>query len=116
MKDYINYSITEYEGIKVVELVGSLASNTIKQLESLILPVIENESVMINMSNIRSVTTAGINTIMDLSFVAKEKGRRIVILWPNDDLLNMTEMLDVHEFLIYAESMEEGRTKIKFYT
>jgi anti-anti-sigma factor len=116
MKDIINYSISEYEGIKVIDLTGNLTSATVYSLENYIKDILNSESIMINMVNVKLITSAGLNLLIDISFYAKEGGRRVIYLLPSIDLIKLTEIMDIFSYLIFAESMEEGVIKIRHFT
>jgi len=114
--DVINYSIRDFEGTKVVELNGSLTVNTIDIFERLINRITEKESVMLNMENVNVVTSAGVSALIEVSQAAKENEKRVILLWAGEGMVSMSETLDVYGLLIYAESLEEGQTKIRYYT
>lgn len=116
MSDVINYFIREFQGIKIIELNGNLDVNTIEVFKSVVEKIAQKESLMINMENVRMVSSSGLNALLDISFYAKEYGRRVILLWPSEDLLSMTETAEVYNHLIFAQSLEEGQTKIKFFT
>jgi anti-anti-sigma regulatory factor len=105
----------EYGGIKIMDLAGNLNSNTINSFEIAVKSIIDKESLIINMSNVVMITTAGINSLIDLSYFAKKNGERLVILWPSEELISLTDTLEAYSALIFADSPEEGLTKIKHY-
>ena len=116
MADKLNYSLREFDGIKVVELQGNLTVNTNRLFESIIDKITEKESAIINMEQVRMITAAGLNTLVDVSQLARKRERRIVLLWANEELKDLSEDLSVYNLLTFAESLEEGSTKIRFYT
>ncbi|MCP4133946.1 MAG: STAS domain-containing protein [bacterium] len=115
-KETLNYSVRDYEGIKVLDVTGNLTINTIDTLIVVVEALVEKESLMINMENVHLVTSAGLNCLIELSFFAKEKENRVVVLWPSEDFVRMTEIMDVFSYLTFAESREEGKAKIDYYT
>ncbi len=116
MSELLNFFIRDYQGIKIVELTGNLSSNTVITFKSLVEQLIRKESIMINMENVGLISSAGLNALIDVSFFAKDNGRRIIFLWASDDLLEMAETTEVYNYLIFAQSLEEGQTKIRFFT
>jgi anti-anti-sigma regulatory factor len=111
----INYTMRDYAGIKIMDLAGSLNSNTIGGFEIAVKAIIDKESLILNMSNVVMITTAGITSLIDLSYFAKENGKRLVIMWPSEELLGLTDTLEAYSALLFADSPEEGITKIKHY-
>ncbi len=116
MPDIINYTIREFEGIKVIDFSGNLSSNTVRSFDTIVKSIAEKESVILNMANVNIITTTGINSIIDVSHFAKDYGKRVIVLWPSSNLLEIVTNLAAHGHLIFADSLEEGRTKIKYYT
>ena len=116
MQNDLNYAYREIDGIKIVDLTGSLTSATVDVINEKIKTASEKESLIINLVNVKLVTTTGLNFLVEASILCKGFGRRIIILWPSDDFLQMVDQLDLHEFLTFADSIEEGRMKIMHYT
>jgi anti-anti-sigma factor len=111
----INYTIRDYSGIKIMDLAGSLNSNTISGFQKAVKVIADKESLILNLSNVEMITTAGLNALIDLSYYAKDNGKRLVIMWPSDELIRMVDSVDVYSSLIFADSPEEGITKIKHF-
>jgi anti-anti-sigma factor len=95
---------------------GSLNAGTINTFKSTVMQVTERESLIINFENVNLISSAGLNTLVEVSFFAKEQDRRVIILWPEKELLKMAEQLGVYNYLIFAQSIEEAKMKIKFFT
>jgi len=112
----LNYSINEIEGVKVLVVSGSLTADTIETFKSIVRQVTERESLIINFENVTLITSAGMNALVDVSFFAKEHEKRVIILWPEKELLKMAETLGVYNYLIFAQSIDEAKMKIKFFT
>lgn len=111
----INYTMREFAGIKIMDLTGNLNSNTVDDFEIAVKSIIDKESMILNMSNVVMITTAGITSLIDLSYFAKKNGERLIIMWPSEELLVLTDTLEAYSALIFADSPEEGITKIKHY-
>lgn len=112
----LNYSVRDYSGIKIVELSGSLTTNSIETFKAFIQRLTEKESVIVNLENVSLITSSGVSAMVEVSFLAKEHDNRVVFLWPNDELLKLAEDMDVYGYMIFAHSIEEGQTKINYFT
>ncbi len=112
----LNYSINEIEGVKLLVMSGSLTANTVPNFMSIVRQVTERESLVINFENVTMVTSAGMNALVRASLFAKEHDRRVIILWPEKEVLKMAETLGVYNYLIFAQSVDEAKMKIKFFT
>lgn len=112
----LNYSINEIEGVKLLVMSGSLTATTVPNFISIIRQVTERESLIINFENVTMVTSAGMNALVQASLFAKGHDRRVIILWPEKELLKTAETLGVYNYLIFAQSVDEAKMKIKFFT
>jgi anti-anti-sigma regulatory factor len=112
----LNYSINEIEGAKMLVLTGTLAADGVGSFRSIVGQITERESLIINFENVTMVTSTGLDALVDVSFNAKEHERRIIVLWADRDLIGMAETLGVYNYLIFAQSVDEARMKIKFFT
>jgi anti-anti-sigma factor len=116
MADTLNFSLREIESVKIVDLRGNLTVNTNRLFENLIDKISEKESLIINMQNVSMVTSAGMESLVEVSQRAKKMEHRIVLLWAGTDVKKVSESLNIYHLLIFAESPEEGVTKIRYYT
>ena len=112
----LTYAYKDYKGIKVLEMSGTLTSSTTEQFMELVNNVVDKESIIINMENVTFVTTSGLNALVEVSFTAKDNDRRVIILWPGEDMVVMAEKLDMYRHLIFADSLELASMKIKYFT
>lgn len=112
----LNYSINEIESAKVLVMSGTLNSKSVENFKSIVLQVTERESIIINFENVNLVTSSGLNALVEVSFFAKEHDKRVIILWPEKELLQMAEQLCVYNYLIFAQSVDEAKMKIKYFT
>ena len=83
MSDILNFFIRDYQGTKIIELNGNLDVNTVNTFVPLVEQIARKESVMINLENVGMVSSAGLNALIDVSFFAKENGRRVILLCIN---------------------------------
>ncbi len=112
----IHYTTRDFQGLTIVDLSGNITANTCGIFGKAMTAAIDRDNLVLNMENVSLVTSSGIEVLIDLSFYAKKHEKRIIILWASEELIRMTEVLDVYGYLIFAESVEEARTKISIYT
>lgn len=111
----LNYTITDYEGIKVVNLAGNISRLTRKEFSVLVNRLTQFYNVIINMGNIGIVTTSGMDVLIDVCVEARKRKKRVMLLGVKDDLKKMIETFDVFDYFIMVESIEEGQMKLKYY-
>ncbi len=112
----MNYSMREAEGVNILDLSGNLTVLTSDYFKSVLHNLSERESVILNMENIRVVTSSGLNALVDISYYARDKGNRVIIMSAGNELRDLIDYVDYFSHLIFAESIQEGKTKIEFYT
>lgn len=112
----INYSLSDFDGFNILELSGSLTAQTSDAFISVVHNLTERGSLIVNMKNVSFVTSSGLNALIDVSYYARERGHRVIFLSPIIDVLDLIEYADYFSHLIFAESPEEGKTKIEYYT
>lgn len=93
---------------------GMLCSATEREFISLIESLIAANSVIVNMSAMTMVTSSGLNALIDLSGMAKQRKRRIMILGASDNLLSMIDATASYDLLLIG-SVEEGIRKLSYY-
>lgn len=116
MQGKINYSLRDFNGVNILDLSGTLTTSTSDAFISVVHNLTERASLIVNMENIKFVTSAGLNSLLEVSYYARDRGNRIVLLWPDRNLLDLVDYADAFSHLIFAESPEEGQTKVEFYT
>lgn len=112
----VNYTLSEFEGINILDLSGDLTIHTSDAFISVVHNLTERGSIIINMRNIDFVTSSGLNALIDVSYYAKERGHRVVIMGLKTDIMDLVEYADFFRHFIFAENPEEGKTKIEHYT
>lgn len=112
----MNYSMREAEGVSILDISGNLTVLTSDYFKSVLHNLTERESVILNLVNIRFVTSSGLNALVDVSYFARDKGNRVIIMSAAAELRNLIDYVDYFNHLIFAESVQEGKTKIEFYT
>ncbi|MDY6968013.1 MAG: STAS domain-containing protein [Spirochaetota bacterium] len=116
MKGYLNYSIVDHEGVKVVNLSGILSHVSEKIFTDLLEDLTDKGNVILNMEDVNIVTSSGLNSLTNVCISARNKKKRIVLLRLREDIYKMIEMMDLFEYFIFVESIEEGKIKIRHYT
>lgn len=111
----LNYSIEDQEGVKIVRLSGNISNVTKKEVHALINDLTQKDNVIINISKVNIFTSSGLDALRDVSLAARNKGKRILLLGANENLIKMVEILDVYDDFIFIESIEEGMMKLKYY-
>lgn len=112
----INYSLGEFDGYNILDMSGALTIHTSDAFISVVHNLTERGSLIINMKNISFVTASGLNALIDVSYYARERGHRVILMNPDSDTMELIEYADFVSHLIFADSIEEGKTKIEYYT
>ncbi len=112
----INYSLSDFDGFNVLDLSGSLTIHTSDAFISVVHNLTERGSLIINMKNVNFMTSSGLNALIDVSYYARERGYRVILMSPDIDIIDLIEYADYFSHMIFAESPEEGKTKIEYYT
>jgi len=112
----INYSLSDFEGFNILDLAGALTIHTSDAFISVVHNLTERGSLIVNMKNINFVTASGLNALIDVSYYARERGHRVILMNPDADVVTLIEYADFFSHLIFAESPEEGKIKIEYYT
>jgi len=111
-----NYTVTEYEGTKLLEAAGYLAANTDMEFSDFLETVTDSDNVIIDMKSVVLVTSSGIESLVTLSQNARKKGKRVVLACLKPEIRNMFVSLSMYPFVIFADTIEEGLLKIRHYT
>jgi anti-anti-sigma factor len=112
----LDYTVEERENARVVHLSGSITSMTAESLEQICRYHSERDSVILDMSQIRLVTSAGMTALVNASIEAREHKNRLLLLEAGADFHKLAEVLRTHDYLLMVDSLEEGLKKIRYYT
>ena len=112
----LNYSIEDKEGLKVINLDGNLSVSNAESLEKLIDLHTQKSSVIINMSDVRLVTSSGMNSLINVSMDARSRNNRVLLMKPNSEFRKMIDILKTYDNFIVVDSFEEGQMKVKYFT
>jgi len=112
----LNYTVNEFEGFKVLDLSGALTIISYDNLITVVHNLTERESLIVDMKGIDFLTTSGINALSEMSRYARARGNRVILVNTNADLMDLINYVDCYSRFIFAESLEEAKTKIEYYT
>ena len=112
MSTDISYSISEYEGIKVVKLAGNISNSSKNEFEQVINVLAQKYNVILNMNDIGVITSGGLSSLINVSSEARKKKKRVMILGMREGLVKMLETMGVLQYLTFIESIEEGLSKV----
>ena len=112
----LNYNIKIQDETRIVELAGSLSTAAVEKFMSSMKNIVERESLILNLENLGFITTSGMKSLVEISMHARSRGHRLILLWPSKDFTRTAETMDVYNIFIFADSVEEGITKIRYFT
>jgi len=112
----LNYTLREFNGINILDLSGDLTSGTADSFKSVVHNLTERDNLLINAANINFVTCGGLNALLEVSYNARDKGKRIVIISADTDLMEQVDYIEAYRHLTFAATVEEGHNKIELYT
>jgi len=115
MNDKLNYSVRQDGELKTLELAGSLNSVTKDDFVQISESFLHEESLIVNLENIRYITSSGIHALLTVNYYARENGKKIIFLYPTVNLKELINYSDNYGHLIFAESAEECKTKLEYY-
>lgn len=112
----LNYTVEDKEGVKVIHLDGNLSVTNAETFERLIDLHSQKSSVILNLADVRMVTSSGFNSLLNVSIDAKNRNNRVLLMKPSTELKKMIDVLKTYESFILVDSVEEGQMKIRYYT
>lgn len=115
MEQRFKYTLEDYEGLRILRLSGSVSNVNRGRLAILLDDFTQRTNVILDMSKVSMVTSSGLSTLVDACGAARTRGRRILLMNTSPDLVKMIERLDLYDFFIFVESIEEGQMKLKYY-
>lgn len=111
----IQFSIDEYEGVKIVRLGGNISNVTRNEFLNIINELTKKNNIIIDLSNVGVFTSSGLDALQSASIEAKAHNTRVLLLGANESLIKMVEILDVYDDFIFVENVEEAINKLKYY-
>jgi anti-anti-sigma factor len=108
----ISYSISEYEGVKIVKLSGNISNSSKQEFEMLINGLALKYNVILNMNEISVITSGGLTSLINVSAEARKKKKRVMIMGIRDGLVKMLEVMGVLPYFTIIDNIEEGIAKV----
>ncbi len=115
MINRINYTVRQEGELRALEITGSITSVTAKQFLQIAESFLKDENLIIDMENVKFVTSSGIHSMLSVNYYARINGKKIIFLYPDEDLKSLINYSDNYGHLIFAESTEECRTKMEYF-
>ena len=112
----LDYSLSEYNGLNILDLSGDLTSGTADSFKSVVHNLTERDNLLINAANLNFITFGGLNALLEVSYHARDRGNRIIIISADADLMEQVEYIEAYRHLTFAATVEEGHNKIELYT
>ena len=112
MNKDISYSISDYEGIKIVKLAGNISNSSKSEFEKIINEISQKYNVILNMKEISVITSGGLSSLINVSSEARKKKKRVMLIGMREGLVKMLETMGVLQYFIFIESIEEGLSKV----
>ncbi|MCL2155583.1 MAG: STAS domain-containing protein [Leptospirales bacterium] len=112
----LEYSLNETDGLNILDLSGFLTITAFDALVTVVHNLTERESLIIDMKDVGFLTSSGINALIEISYYARERGNRVILMSTDAELIDLINFMDCHSHFIFAESFEEAKTKIEYYT
>jgi anti-anti-sigma factor len=95
--------IPEYQrGAALVMCPSDLSRGQENQLLSLVLPIIEDGSLLLDMSRVDSIDAGGIGTLVYLRQCANQSGASLAIINPSDRVREMLALVHLDGILLAA--------------
>ena len=112
----LNYSVEDKEGVKVIHLDGNLSVTNAESFERLIDLHSQKSSVIVNLSDVKMITSSGFHSLLNVSVDAKTRNNRVLLMKPSEDFKKMIDTLKSYEYFIMVDSVKEGQMKIRYFT
>lgn len=112
MNSDISYSISDYEGIKIVKLSGNISNSSKPEFENLINGLAQKYNIILNMNEISVITSGGLTSLINVSSEARRRKKRVMIMGIRESLFKMLEVMGVLPYFTIIENIEEGLAKI----
>ena len=115
MASYLTYSIEDREGVKLVNLTGNISSITRDELVDTVNKITAKNNAIVNLRDVELITSSGLNALVEISTEARKNARRVLILGLRESTVKLIDRLDLYEYFIFVESIEEGLMKLRYF-
>ena len=112
----LNYTLEDRQGIKILRVTGAINAGTRAEMERLVNALTQRFNLIMDMGGVTTVSSSGLKSLMGLCGNARNRGKRVLLMRAGIDLVAMIERMEMQEFFIFIENVEEGRRKLRYYT
>jgi anti-anti-sigma factor len=112
----LNYTLEDREGIKILRVTGAINAGTRAEMERLVNALTQRFNLVMDMGGVTTVSSSGLKSLMGLCGNARNRGKRVLLMRAGIELVAMIERMEMQEFFIFIENVEEGRRKLRYYT
>jgi anti-anti-sigma factor len=116
MANYLNYTIEDREGVKLVNLSGNISTLTKDDFTDVVNKLTVKNNVIINLRDVDLITSSGMNALVEISTEARKSSKRVLVMGMKESMVRLIDSLDLYEFFIFVESIEEGLMKLRYFT
>lgn len=116
MATYLNYTIEDREGVKLVNLSGNISTLTKDDFTDVVNKLTSKNNVIINLRDVDLITSSGMNALVEISTEARKNSKRVLVMGMKESMVRLIDSLDLYEFFIFVESIEEGLMKLRYFT
>ncbi len=114
MAGELNYTIIDYEGIKIIKLLGHISTNNKNDFENLIERYSERNNIIINMQEVDIITSAGLDSLIKISVNARKGKLKLMLLGVREEFRKLMEEMDIRQHFTLIDSIEEGQSRIQY--
>ena len=111
----INYSIIDNEGIKVIKIAGNISASNRSAFENLIKRLSDRNNVILNMQGVDIVTSAGIDSLLEVARHAKKVKGKLMFMGVREELRKLFDEMEIRQNFVFIDSIEEGQSRIYYY-
>lgn len=110
-----SFSSEDFDNYKLIKVYGNISLSIINDFEKFLRESVKKNNLILDMQNVRIITTSGMNILVNTGIEAKNNGKRIIILAPGSDLREMIDRMHNYEYFIISETIDQAKTKLKYY-
>jgi anti-anti-sigma factor len=112
----ITYSVEDRDTIKMVNISGDISTASKEDFTNIMNQFIQKHNVIINLRDVSLITSSGLDALINISVSARQKKKRVFIMGLKRNFLKMIDILDVNEYFIFVDNIEEAQMKLRYYT
>jgi anti-anti-sigma regulatory factor len=111
-----SYIIEDHINFKIFKVYGNLSVLKTEIFERVVNNITKMVCVIVDCTDLEVLTSAGIDSLVNISLAAKENETRVFIYNLAQKYYDLAKILNYLDYLIMIETIEEGKVKIKYYT